>query len=77
MAKIPDIKIKFSATGAKGLNQAIKSLDRSTKALINSQAKIVASTKKQANSTKQLNDKMLPTVHTTRILGGSFAVLRA
>ena len=77
MAKIPDIKIKFSATGAKGLNQAIKSLDRSTKALINSQAKIVASTKKQANSTKQLNDKMLPTVHTTRILGGSFAVLRS
>tara|TARA_R110000824_G_scaffold79946_3_gene201322 strand:- start:480 stop:2234 length:1755 start_codon:yes stop_codon:yes gene_type:complete len=77
MAKIPDIKIKFSATGAKGLNQAIKSLDRSTKALINSQAKIVASTQKQANSTKQLNDKMLPTVHNTRILGGSFAVLRS
>lgn len=77
MAKIPDIKIKFSATGAKGLNQAIKSLDRSTKALINSQAKIVASNAKQTQSNKKLGDGLLKTNHSTRILGGSFAVLRS
>lgn len=70
MAKIPDIKIKFSATGAKGLNQAIKTLDRSTKALINTQAKIVRSTEKQDKG-------ILDTNHSTRILGGSFAVLRS
>jgi hypothetical protein len=77
MAKIPDIKIKFSATGAKGLNQAIKSLDRSTKSLINSQAKIVASNAKQTQSNKKLGDGLLHTNHSTRILGGSFAVLRS
>jgi hypothetical protein len=77
MAKIPDIKIKFSATGAKGLNRAIKSLDRSTKSLINSQARIVASNTKQANSNKKLGEGLLATNHSTRILGGSFAVLRS
>ena len=77
MAKIPDIKIKFSPSGHKSLINAIKTLDRSTKSLINSQAKIVASNAKQTQSNKKLGDGLLKTNHSTRILGGSFAVLRS
>ena len=77
MAKIPDIKIKFRADGQPALKKAIDSLNRSTKALINSQAKIVASNAKQTQSNKKLGDGLLKTNHSTRILGGSFAVLRS
>tara|TARA_R110000764_G_scaffold46366_1_gene104047 strand:+ start:1485 stop:3248 length:1764 start_codon:yes stop_codon:yes gene_type:complete len=70
MAKIPDIKIKFSAKGAKGLNQAIKTLDRSTKALVNSQAKMVAGSKKQERQNKK-------GIKSTRLLHNSFATLRS
>ena len=70
MAKIPDIKIKFSAKGAPNLIRAIKTLDKSTKALVNSQAKIVAGSEKQERQNKK-------GVKSTRLLHNSFATLRS
>jgi hypothetical protein len=77
MAKIPDIKIKFSAKGAPNLIRAIKTLDRSTKALINSQARIVASNARQNHSNKKLGAGILGLNGKQRLLNNSFATLRS
>tara|TARA_R110000765_G_scaffold426596_1_gene542772 strand:- start:1013 stop:2767 length:1755 start_codon:yes stop_codon:yes gene_type:complete len=77
MAQANTIAIKFKAQGAKGLTQAIKSLDKATKSLVNSQAKMVARNKQVAKSQTKVRKGLLETSHSTRILGGSFAVLRS
>ena len=78
------VKIKFKATGNVPLEKAIKSLDKATKSLIQSQVKLASEGKKistvhkqTTGSTNKLTDAQKKQTQRTRILGGSFAVLRS
>ncbi len=78
------ITIKFRAEGDENLLSAIKALDKATKSLVNSQAKMVMAQNKTNKSTKRLTlaqrklqKGLLNTEHSSRILGGSLAVLRS
>jgi hypothetical protein len=64
------ITVKFIPDGQERLVNAIKSLDRASKSLTNAQNKLLNSTKKLENAQNQQRK-------TTRILGGTFAVLRS
>lgn len=78
------VKINFKATGNVPLEKAIKSLDKATKSLIQSQVKLSSEGKKVSTvhkqttgSTNKLTDAQKKQTQRTRILGGSFAVLRS
>ena len=78
------VKINFKATGNVPLEKAIKSLDKATKSLIQSQVKLVSEGKKVSDvqkkttaTTKKLTDAQKKQTARTRILGGTFAVVRS
>jgi len=78
------VKINFKATGNVPLEKAIKSLDEATKSLIQSQVKLVSEGKKVSDvqkkttaTTKKLTDAQKKQTARTRILGGTFAVVRS
>ena len=84
MALPNTIEIKFKASGEKELKQVISELDRVTKGLTNAQMMMSKSSKRASTTTKQLTLAqkkakvgLLGTAHSTRILGGSLAVLRS
>ena len=71
------ITISFKAVNAPQLKKAIESLDKATKSLINSQAKLAKEGKKVKDVQDKLNKSTKKTTQRTRILGGTFAVLRS
>jgi hypothetical protein len=64
------VTVIFQSKGEKALINAIKSLDRASKDLTKAQ-------KKLSNTTETLNNVQKRTRKSTRILGGSFAVIRS
>ena len=71
------IEIKFKAVNAPELKNAITSLDKATKSLINSQVRLAKEGKKVKDVQDKLNKSTRKATQRTRILGGTFAVLRS
>ena len=71
------IEIKFKAVNAPELKNAITSLDKATKSLINSQVRLAKEGKKVKDVQDKLNKSTKKATQRTRILGGTFAVLRS
>ena len=71
------ITINFKAVNAPELRRAIASLDKATKSLINSQVRLAKEGKKVKDVQDKLNKSTKKTTQRTRILGGTFAVLRS
>ena len=69
--------IKITFEGEDRLSKKISTLDKATRRLIQSQTKLIAEGKKVKNSQEQLNDTLDKSRKKTRILGGTFAVLRS
>ena len=76
------VKIKF--TGEGDLLKKIERLDKATKSLIGTQSRLIAEGKKVSNvqknitkNTNKLTDAQKKQTQRTRILGGSFAVIRS
>lgn len=71
------VKISFKAVDADKLEKAIKNLDNATKSLIRGQSKLASVSKKVKNVQDKLSKTTKQTTDGTRILGGTFAVLRS
>jgi hypothetical protein len=71
------IEIEFKPKGDKDLINAIKKLDKATKSLVKSQSKLVAEGRKVKETNEKLNKGKEKLAKGTRILGGTFAVLRS
>jgi len=71
------VKISFKAVDADKLEKAIKNLDNATKSLIRGQSKLASVSKKVKNVQDKLSKTTKQTTDRTRILGGTFAVLRS
>ena len=69
--------IKITFEGEDRLSKKISTLDKATRRLIQSQTKLIAEGKKVKNSQEQLYDTLDKSRKKTRILGGTFAVLRS
>ena len=77
MADKNTVEISFKAVDADKLEKAIKGLDDATKSLVKGQAKLVAESKKVKDVQGKLNKTNKKAINTTRILGGTIAVLRS
>jgi hypothetical protein len=71
------IEIEFKPKGDGTLVKAIEKLDEATKSLVKSQSKLVAEGKKVKQTNEKLNKTKKKLTQRTRILGGTFAVLRS
>ena len=71
------ITVKFKPEGDKDLVNAIKALGRETRKLIQTQASLAKEGKKVKNTQDKLTDSQKKAATQTRILGGTFAVLRS
>ena len=71
------ITIKFKPEGDKGLVNAIKALDRATKSLVKSQGSLARTSGTLKRKQDQLTASQKKAEKQTRILGGTFAVLRS
>jgi len=77
MADKNTVEISFKAVDADKLEKAIKGLDDATKSLVKGQAKLVAEGKKVKDTNEKLGKSKKKLRQRTRILGGTFAVLRS
>tara|TARA_R100000329_G_scaffold50557_2_gene46635 strand:- start:16875 stop:18689 length:1815 start_codon:yes stop_codon:yes gene_type:complete len=71
------ITVKFKPEGDKDLVNAIKTLGRETRKLVQTQASLAREGKKVKNTQDKLTDSQKKAATQTRILGGTFAVLRS
>jgi hypothetical protein len=71
------ITVKFKPEGDKALVSAINKLNRETKKLVQSQVTLVREGKRVKNTQDKLTDSQKKAAKQTRILGGTFAVLRS
>lgn len=71
------ITIKFKPEGDKGLVNAIKALDRATQSLVKSQGSLAKTSGTLKSKQDKLTASQKKAEQQTRILGGTFAVLRS
>jgi hypothetical protein len=71
------VTIKFQPQGETPLINAIKALDKASKSLTSTQGKLAKETTRTTRTQKNYNKEAKKAEHRTRILGGTFAVLRS
>ena len=71
------VTIKFQPQGETQLINAIKALDKASKSLTSTQSKLAKETTRTTRTQKNYNKEAKKAEHRTRILGGTFAVLRS
>ena len=71
------VTVKFQPQGERGLINAIKALDNASKSLTSTQNKLAKETIKTTRTQKNYSKEAKKSTQRTRILGGTFAVVRS